>query len=127
MCPYSREILVSRALTVRVQMSMFFSMELHNHPSMTYGRARNWPPVWTLLYEPQTRVVAGEIGVLEKVSYDAAHPARCELTIKNDGVKLIGTLLFDNKVFCRDISNVLRNHISRSIKEIGSLDISDPL
>ena len=98
-------------------------MELRNHPSMTYGRIRNWPPVWTLRYEPQTRVLVGEMGVLKRVSYDATYPTRCELTIEHDGVKFTATLLFDDAVFCWYITNVLRNHISRSMKEIGSLDI----
>ena len=93
---------------------------------MTYAGVRNWPPVGTLHYEPQTRVLVGEIGVLKRVSYDATYPTRCELTIEHDGVKFTGTLLFDDTVFCWYITNVLRNHISRSIKEIGSLDISTP-
>ena len=91
---------------------------------MTYGGFRNWPPVWTPLNEPVTCVLTGEIGVLRNVSYNAMYPARCELAIGHNGVNLTGTLMFDDARFCWLITNLLKSHTRRSIKDIGGLDVA---
>jgi hypothetical protein len=36
----------------------------------------------------------------------------------------MGALLFDDAAFCQQISNYIACHTGRSLKEIGSLDVS---
>lgn len=99
-------------------------MELRNHPFMRYRRARNWPPVWSLTGSQTSTGIAGEIGVLKEVKYDARYNYRCHLYIEHEGQRFIGTLLFDDSNFCWLIYNVLKSHTRRWIKDIGALDIS---
>ena len=98
-------------------------MELRNHPLMRRGSVRNWPPVWSAI-AGEVRAITGEIGVLKSVTYRDLYPRRCHLTIEHEGENFIGTLLFDDPSVCWLIRNILEKHTRRSIKDIGSLDIS---
>jgi hypothetical protein len=42
-------------------------------------------------------------------------------------VHFVGTLIFDDVAFCRQIADLLRDYIGHSIKEIGDLDLSHTL
>jgi hypothetical protein len=41
-----------------------------------------------------------------------------------DGQHYVGSLVFDDSAFCAQICAVLQQHLGRSIKEIGDLEVS---
>src|SRR5262245_42478459 len=98
-------------------------MELRDHPLMVYRSIRNWPPIWTKKSRPIT--LRGEIGTLNRVVLTRIEPPKkCFLFIDFNGESYTGTLIFDDASFCRQISDLLRQHSGKSIKDIGDLDLS---
>jgi len=90
---------------------------------MTNGSAPNWPPLWM-----QSRIVGGkamngEVGVLIYV-HAAADSRKCYVVIEDENENYTGTLVFDNARLCRQVADVLQQHLGRSIKEIGDLEVS---
>ena len=90
---------------------------------MRRGRVRNWPPVW-LAVAGEIRTITGEIGALKSVTYHDLYPKRCHLTIEHQSEDFMGTLLFDDASVCWLITSILKKHTRRSIKDIGSWDVS---
>jgi hypothetical protein len=48
----------------------------------------------------------------------------CYLSMEFDGERYMGALLFDDAAFCWEVFVLLRQHLGRSIKEIGDFDLS---
>ena len=48
---------------------------------------------------------------------------RCFLIIEYAEAAYMGCLLFDDRSFCRTISELLMNHCGYSIQDIGGLDV----
>jgi hypothetical protein len=95
---------------------------------MVYRGISNWPPTWTKSGGALDRakdILRGEIGVLDRVIPSAIEPhARIFLVIQFAGSSYMGTLLFQDAVFCRHITAVLQTQVGKTIKEIGVLDLS---
>ena len=102
-------------------------MELRLHSMMSYRGSPNWPPVWVkALSAHENKKVRGEVGILKEVAFPIANSrmTRCHLTIEFDNEMYVGTLLFDDPAFCFLIGKVLQNHVGRSVREIGDIDLS---
>jgi hypothetical protein len=99
-------------------------MELRNHPLMVRYGIPNWPPVWTPAnprdHKPSLR---GEIGVLKYVLGQSSENT-CFLMIVHDDEHYIGALLFDDRLFCQQICNLLQGCTGLTITEIGDSDLS---
>jgi len=91
---------------------------------MRYGRIPNWPPVWTQNQASGVRRMDGEIGVLRYVHARIGPSNTCFLVIDYQSERFVGTLLFSDRTFCAQISDLLRGNIGRPIKEIGDLDVT---
>jgi hypothetical protein len=102
-------------------------MELRDHPLMSYRRLKNWPPVWTRARGNVVKTVTGEVGVLTYVYSNARLSSRCFLVMDYEGETYVGTLIFGNQAFCEQVSDLLRSHLNKSIKEIGDLDLTHTL
>jgi hypothetical protein len=50
--------------------------------------------------------------------------AKVLLVIEHNAQYYVGTLSFDDSVFCSQICALLQLHLSQSIKQIGDLDVS---
>lgn len=101
-------------------------MELREHPGMQYRSIPNWPPVWvrSRTSAAEYNIIRGEVGVLEEVLYrQSDQRPRCHLVIEHLSQRLLGTLLFDDAVFCALLVKALRSRIGWSIKELGDLDL----
>jgi hypothetical protein len=91
---------------------------------MKHRGVRNWPPVWTKANK-DNKAVQGEVGILRSVhfsDYDESHSFL--LIIEHESAYYVGTLIFDDMTFRRQMIDLLQRHIGRSIKEIGALDLS---
>jgi hypothetical protein len=91
---------------------------------MKHRGVRNWPPVWTKA-SLDNKAVQGEVGILRSVhfsNYDESHSFL--LIIEHESAYYVGTVLFDDITFHRQMIDLLQRHIGRSIKEIGDLDLS---
>jgi hypothetical protein len=97
-------------------------VKLRDHPMMCYRGVRNWPPVWTRVAQETVIKHSGEIGILKQVDCRVRFSNRAFLTVEYEGESYIGTLLFDDPVFCRAVGRLLQKNIDRSIKSIGDLD-----
>jgi len=102
-------------------------MELRAHPLMSHRSQTNWPPVWTQVTKFQTKTVKGEVGVLRFVHANANLSNKCYLVIELANEKYVGCLIFDDKTFCLQITELLKCNVGRPIKDIGDLDISGSL
>jgi hypothetical protein len=69
----------------------------------------------------------GEVGVLKYVHSNSLMSNKCFLVIDFQDEAYIGSLIFKDHSFCDQISRLLRDHIGRSIKDIGDLDLSSTL
>jgi hypothetical protein len=70
------------------------------------------------------RTLVGEVGVLKYVHSNSLMSNKCFLVIDFQDEAYIGSLIFKDHSFCGHISHLLRDHIGRSIKDIGDLDVS---
>jgi hypothetical protein len=103
-------------------------MLLRDHPLMCYKGVPNWPPSWTWIDGLENKRLRGEIGILKTVSLSKVLPAnRSYLYIDHEGSSYIGCLLFDDRAFCRHLTEILQFCRNRSIAEIGGLDLSHTL
>jgi hypothetical protein len=90
---------------------------------MSFHGVSNWPPVWTQVRE-RAKIVRDEVGILRYTHSYEASSNKCFLVIEYEGEHYVGTLLFDDVTFARQITVLLRQYIGRSIEEIGDLDLS---
>jgi hypothetical protein len=103
-------------------------MRLRAHPLMRYRGISNWPPVWLQTTGSRSAKLEGEIGILKSVGRSQVEPTkRCYLSIEFEDEFYLGTLLFEDGVFCRQVYQLLQNHVGKSIKEIGDLEVSQTL
>jgi len=104
-------------------------MQLRNCPLMSRRGTRNWPPTWNKTsggsragpYE----TLRSEIGTLEQVLLSRTEPYNtCYLLIEFRRMTYVGTLVFDDGIFSRQLCELLQNHhLGKSIKEIGDLEV----
>ena len=97
-------------------------MQLRDHPLMSRRGVHNWPPVWVLATNVGIKTVNGEMGFLKRVHFNSSN--KCFLMIDHESESFIGTLIFDDMIFCRQIANLLEDYLGCSIKEIGDLNVS---
>jgi hypothetical protein len=103
-------------------------MLLRDHPLMSYKRAPSWPPAWTWIDGPEDKQAKGEVGILRSVCLSKILRAnRCFLLIRYEEPSYMGCLLFDDEMFCAQITKLLQGCCNRPIAEIGSLDLSHTL
>jgi hypothetical protein len=100
-------------------------MQLREHPRMSFGGRRNWPPVWLRIgVEPRDwHVLLGEIGVLKTVRCNANRPGRIYLIITHQGAEYIGCLLFEDKDFCEEVAEHLQRCCNMPLEVIGTCDL----
>jgi hypothetical protein len=102
-------------------------LKLRDHPLMCYRGVCNWPPVWTWVDGKENEHPHGEIGTLIDVRQDFREPGRLFLVMHYKGGGYMGCLLFDDRIFCRQLYDLLKNFRRHSISYIGDLDISETL
>src|SRR5262245_8207633 len=86
--------------------SVFRGMHLRDHPLMKYRTLCNWPPEWvpTSGLRDASDTPSGEIGTLAQVLLSKIEPYnRCYLLINFKNEQYMGTLIFDDAAFCRQI------------------------
>ena len=112
------------SLTAEIWGNSLRHMELRSHPLMSHFGVPNWPPVWKPANPRDGKPsLNGEIGELKYVLCQLSGKA-CFLIILHDGGGYIGSLLFDEDLFCQQIGKILETCTGRTIKEIGDLDLS---
>ena len=84
----------------------------------------NWPPVWTQTTEKTTKSLKGELGTLNRIVMHDLISRRFFLLIEYEKEYYLGSLMFDDATFCKQIHDLLQNYIGSSIKDIGSIDLS---
>jgi hypothetical protein len=105
---------------------------LRDHRLMSYRTLANWPPVWTPRRRgaggeiaPVRASLRGEIGTLKEAHLATnVRPPRIYLIVTHEGSEYIGSLLFDNALFCQQICEFLKQQIGKTISETGGLDVS---
>jgi hypothetical protein len=110
-------------------------MQLRHHPLLSYRGIHSWPPVWTLMRGTGGQRPRGEVGILEDVHLSTSSPDNAEgqhsnrifIFIDHGGQRYIGCLLIDDQLFCEQLADILRGQLSRSIAEIGGLDVGGTL
>lgn len=103
-------------------------MKLRDHPLMSYRSIPNWPPVWTTTRFENHPRPTGEVGTLEEAVVTDLFDNKIFLVMHNiDGNRYLGSLLFDDSAFCRQVYASLKLHRGKLIQDIGDLDLSHPL
>ena len=104
------------------------AVQLRDHPQMNFAGYANWPPIWVSAAGSKTyKKTSGEVGILVAVILNEAAPDSLFLRMENRTGRYMGCLAFNDHVFCRQLSIFLQDHIGKSIKEIGDLDLSHTL
>jgi len=99
-------------------------MKLRDHPKMDHRTVPNWPPIWTRSLKEGVKTVRGEVGTLSYVYANELVSNKCYLVIDYQNESYVGTLIFDDSIFCGQITKLLRQHVGRAISEIGDLNVS---
>ena len=93
---------------------------------MNFAGYANWPPIWVSGAGSKTyKKNLGEVGTLIGVILNEVAPDKLflRMEIKSER-RYMGCLAFNDPVFCRQLYIFLQDHIGKSIKEIGDLDLS---
>lgn len=98
-------------------------MKLRDHPMMIYAGANNWPPVWMLAKKESIKKVTGEVGILTYVLSNFKISGKLFLVMDYEGETYVGTLMFKNHAFCKQLGDLLQLHQKKPIKEIGDLEM----
>jgi len=101
---------------------------LRDHPRMSFNGAPNWPPEWMWADGPRNFYLhpTGEVGVLEDVRRSMMNPDRCLfVTMRRQEVSISDVSISIRKEFCKRVFELLRANHSRTIQEIGAIDISN--
>lgn len=96
-------------------------MQLRKHPLMSYRGFPVWPPIWVSV--ESGKKASGEVGSLQQVRCYPDKAGEAFLIIDHEGAQYAGCLLLDDRVFCEQLGNFLRNCYGMHIREIGNLDI----
>ena len=100
-------------------------MLLRGHPLFRYHGMHSWPPTWTWIAGLDNKHPKGEVGILRRVQKSKVQPAdRCFLYIDFDDSSYIGCLLCADHAFCTQMVRILEANLNKTIRQIGSLDIS---
>jgi hypothetical protein len=103
-------------------------MVLRDHPLMSFHGIPNWPPTWIWIDGPEEKHPKGELGILRSVLLSKLDRAnRCFLLIFYEQSSYLGCLIFDDEIFCGQITKLLQDNCNRAIAEIGSLELSQTL
>ena len=101
------------------------AVQLRDHPQMNFAGYANWPPIWVSGAGSEThKNNSGEVGTLIGVILNPAAPDKLFLRMEIESERYMGCLAFNDHVFCRHLYIFLQDHIGKSIKEIGHLDLS---
>ena len=101
------------------------AVQLRDHPQMNFAGYANWPPIWVSGADSETyKKNLGEVGILIGVILNQAAPDKLFLRMEINSERYMGCLAFNDPVFCRQLCIFLQDHIGKSIKEIGDLDLS---
>jgi hypothetical protein len=100
------------------------AVKLRDHPLMNYGGTANWPPEWVHTRIMPTRRLTDEVGVPTNTAWYPDNPTRLFLTMNTNNEPYMTALVFTDIAFCRQLRNILQQHIGSTIKEIGDLDLS---
>ena len=97
-------------------------MELRDHPLTFHYGIPKWPPVWTPANprDDKPSLQGESFSVLKYVLCQTSDNA-CFLMMAHDGMGYIGSLHFDEGLFCQQIGATCTG---RTIKETGDLDLS---
>src|SRR6266511_2326161 len=98
-----------------------------NRQADSYKGVPSWPPRWIWLDGPEDKHPKGEVGVLRAVLLSKDRVNRCFLLIFHEESSYMGCLLFDDEIFCGQITKLLEAHCNRHIAEIGCIDLSHTL
>jgi hypothetical protein len=99
-------------------------MQLRNHPLMTYGGIRSWPPLWHWIGGDEDKRPKGEVGILKDVTLTRIKPpTACYLIIEYAEAKYMGSLLIEASFFCYQVCDLLQRHIDYDMYYIGGLDV----
>lgn len=99
-------------------------MELREHPLLSFGGHRSWPPAWTWIGGKSDKYLTGEIGVLKEIRTPEWPAKKSYLIIEYDEALYMGCLMTREPAFCRQLCTLLQDQRGRSIQAIGGLDVS---
>jgi hypothetical protein len=99
-------------------------MQLRDHPLMTHRGVPNWPPVWTLGESESAPKPVGEVGTLEDVLMNNFLANKIFVLMLFSAQRYMGSLIFDDVAFCKQIFDLLKLNRGKPIKEIGDLDLA---
>jgi hypothetical protein len=100
------------------------TMKLRDHPLMTrQSGIVSWPPQWQCVGHDRG-LVQGELGMLEDVSMHDLIENKIFIAMAHMSERYIAVLQFDDGIFAKQLYSLLVQHMGRSIREIGDLDLS---
>jgi hypothetical protein len=102
-------------------------VKLRDHPLMQHRGVPNWPPVWTRARDNTVSTVRSEVGVLTFVHAMPQVSTLCYLVMEYDGTTYVGSLIFDDHAFCKQIATLLRLNLKQPITVIGDLEVGHTL
>ena len=97
-------------------------MKLRDHPLMSHGGLRNWPPIWVCMGRTTRPIEQQEVGTLTEVSLDGLGKPQIMLGMKNDNGDYRTLIDFDDRGFCLKVYERLKDCIGKPVEDLGDLD-----
>lgn len=99
-------------------------LELRHHPLINANFLQAWPPPWVSSMNGEYTAATGEVGILKAAWMSEKSQQTIFLAIIHNGQRYVGCMALSDVAFCNQLYGILQNHIGRTIKEIGNLDLS---
>jgi hypothetical protein len=88
------------------------------------GGVHSWPPVWVWTDGGKTSDPKGEVGILQRCTFQYSTCGQMFLIHRLRTINYMGCLMIDNHDFCEQIVKLLQGHCNCLIVDIGSLDVT---
>jgi hypothetical protein len=100
-------------------------MKLREHPRVSYKGFPSWPPSWVWRSGNNYREATGDVRILKDVIQSRVDPCdHCFLIMRHEGQEYVGTLLFEDPIFCHEIYRLLIEHCGEPIQQIAEMDLT---
>ena len=99
-------------------------MQFRDHPIfVVHGIGSWWPPIWVSVRGDRAESLGGEIGVLIEAKIQAGLANRVFMRIVYNDEQYVGALVINDPILCSQLCTLMQEHVSRSVKEIGDLEV----
>lgn len=103
-------------------------MQLRDHPILLIrGIISWWPPTWVSTREGPQKKLRGELGILVSTILNQQLAQHLFIRMEYEQEPFLGALHVRDEALCYQFHILMQQHLGKSIKEIGDLEVDSVL